>query len=199
MKNTPSSRALRLVRRAGLLRPRDLDAHGIPRVYLQRLLAEGELERVSFGLYRIADSARDEHQSLAEVLRRAPQGVLCLLTALQFHGLTTQAPHEVWLALPPGAWRPRNSNTPIRVVHPSGEALTHGVQERVIGGVRARIYSPAKTVADCFKFRSRVGLDVALEALRDFRSRRGSMDELWRAAVACRVGRVMKPYLEATG
>lgn len=198
-KDTPTNRALNLVRRAGVLRPRDLDAHGIPRTYLQRLLKRGLVERVAFGLYRVAGGELTERQSQVEAARRVPDGVLCLLTALQIHELTTQSPHEVWMAVRAKAWRPRTSPVPIRIVHLSGPAFEYGVEERLIGGARLRVFSAAKTVADCFKFRGRVGLDVALEALRDYRRKhRGGMDALWSAAEVCRVTRVMKPYLEAT-
>ena len=198
-KDTPTNRTLYLVKRAGILRPRDLDAHGIPRTYLQRLLERGLVERVAFGLYRLVGSELTERQSQIEAARRVPDGVSCLLTALQFHELTTQSPHEVWVAVRAKAWRPKATPVPIRIVHLSGPAFEYGIEERVIGGVRLRVYSAAKTVADCFKFRGKIGLDVALEALRDYRRKhRGGMDALWRAAEVCRVTRVMKPYLEAT-
>lgn len=199
MKTTPAERTLNLVRKAGVLRPRDLDAHGIQRTYLQRLLEQGLLERVAFGLYRITGAELTEKQSQIEVIRRVPEGVLCLLTALQYHELTTQSPREVWVAVRAKAWRPRTSPVPLHIVHLSGAAFEYGVEAHVVGGVTMRVYSAARTVADCFKFRSRVGLDVALESLRDYRrKRRGGMDALWRAAEVCRVARVMKPYLEAT-
>lgn len=198
-KATPTDRTLDLVKRAGILRPRDLDAHGIPRTYLQRLLERGLVERVAFGLYRLAGSELTEQQSQIEATRRVPDGVLCLLTALQFHGLTTQGPHEVWVAVRAKAWRPKTTSVPIRIVHLSGAAFEHGIEKHVVGGVPLRVYSASKTVADCFKFRGKVGLDVALEALRDYRRKhRSGMDALWRAAEVCRVTRVMQPYLEAT-
>ena len=199
MTNSPTERTLELVRKAGVLRPRDLDAHGIPRTYLQRLSERGVLERVSFGLYRLAGGELTEKQSQVEAARRIPDGVLCLLTALQFHGLTSQSPHEVWVAVRAKAWRPKAGSVPLRIVHLTGPAFEHGVETHEVGGVTLRVYSAAKTVADCFKFRSRVGLDVAMEALRDYRKRhRGGMDALWKAAEVCRVTNVMKPYLEAT-
>lgn len=199
MKSSPIDRTLKLVRDAGVLRPRDLDAHGIPRTYLQRLLERGLLERVAFGLYRLPGSDLTERQSLLEAARRVPDGVLCLLTALQFHELTTQGPHEIWVAVRAKAWRPRTSPVPLRIVHLSGRAFEYGIEEHATGGAKLRVYSVAKTVADCFKFRNKVGLEVTLEALRDYRKKhRGGMDALWRAAEVCRVTRVMKPYLEAS-
>lgn len=199
MATSPTERTLELVKKAGVLRPRDLDAHGIPRTYLQRLRERGVLERVSFGLYRLAGGDLTEKQSQVEAARRIPDGVLCLLSALQFHGLTSQSPHEVWVAVRAKAWRPKAGSVPLRIVHLTGPAFEHGVEAHEVGSVTLRVYSAAKTVADCFKFRSRVGLDVAMDALRDYRKQhRGGMDALWKAAQVCRVTRVMKPYLEAT-
>jgi predicted transcriptional regulator of viral defense system len=132
------------------------------------------------------------------VARRVPRGVVCLLSALLFHRLTTQLPSDVWLALPPKARRPKAAPVSLRLVHVSGKALTAGVEEHEIEKVRVKIYSPAKTVADCFKFRNKVGQDVALEALREcWRERKATMDELWRYAKICRVANVMRPYLES--
>ena len=123
---------------------------------------------------------------------------MCLLSALRFHGLTTQAPSEVWIALDPKAWKPKADGLPLRVVRMSGKALVEGVKEHQIEGVMVRVYNPAKTVADCFKYRNKIGLDVALEALRDYQHKlRAGRDDLWRYAKICRVARVMRPYLEA--
>jgi hypothetical protein len=190
--------ALELVRHRGMVRPRDLPPLGIPRDYLDRLRRRGLVDRVGRGLYAWPEADVGEHHSLAEAARRVPGGVVCLLSALRFHGLTTQAPHEVWVALPPKAWQPRIDFPRIRVVRFSGPALTTGVEEHTIEGTIVRVYDPAKTVADCFKFRNKIGLDVALEALRDgWRSRRFTMDTLWEAAKACRMTNVMRPYLES--
>jgi predicted transcriptional regulator of viral defense system len=193
-----ADQALALAREAGILRPRDLEQHGIAREYLTRLTQQGALERVGRGLYIVAGAELSESHSLAEAARRAPGGVVCLLSALRFHDLTTQAPFEVWLALPPGAWRPRLGTPPLRIVRFSGQALTEGIEEHVVESVRVRVYTPAKTVADCFKFRNKIGLDVALEALREtWRARRATMDDLWNYAQICRVTTVMRPYLES--
>jgi predicted transcriptional regulator of viral defense system len=146
----------------------------------------------------LPDAELTEHHSLAEAAKRAPDGVVCLLSALRFHELTTQAPFEVWLAIPAAARTPKSNSLPLRIVRFSGNALTEGVEEHLVEGVPVRVYSPAKTVADCFKFRNKIGLDVALEALREtWRARRATMDELWRYAEVCRVGKVMRPYLES--
>lgn len=187
-----------LAKAKGILRPRDLAAKGIPRAVLQRLCDSGELTRTGRGLYVAETDNITENHTLAQVALLAPRGVVCLLSALRFHGLTTQMPGEVWLAISPKARRPKSDAVGIRPVHFSGAALTEGVTTQVIEKVPVRIYSPAKTVADCFKARNKIGLDVATEALRDYwRKRKGTMDELLRFAKICRVARVMQPYLES--
>lgn len=197
MPTSHAERILVLARQKGVLRPRDLEAEGIPREYLRRLHRRGVLERVGRGLYVLQGSNPTQHRTLAEVGKWVPRGVICLLSALQFHALTTQMPHRVWLALDNKAWQPQVS-LPVRVVRFSGEAFTSGVEEHQIEGVTVRVYSPAKTVADCFKFRNKIGLDVALEALRDCRRQdKCGNDDLWRFAKVCRQTKVMKPYMEA--
>jgi predicted transcriptional regulator of viral defense system len=191
-------RVLGLVQRTGVLRPRDLDADGIPREYLRRLLDEGLLERTGRGLYVVAGSKPTPNHTLAEVCKRIPHGVVCLLSALRFHELTTQAPFEVWLAIDEKARLPKVDYPPMRIARFSGKALEFGVQEHRIEGVAVRVYSPAKTIADCFKYRNKTGLDVALEALRDcWKQRRTTMDGLLAAAKVCRAANVMRPYLES--
>jgi predicted transcriptional regulator of viral defense system len=191
-------RVLDLVRRKGVLRPRDLDADGIPREHLRRLLDEGLLERTGRGLYVIAGSKPTPNHTLAEACKRVPHGFVCLLSALRFHELTTQAPFEVWLAIDEKARLPKVDYPPIRIVRFSGAALEFGVQEHRVESVAVRVYSPAKTIADCFKYRNKIGLDVALESLRDCRQkRRATTDELWAAAKVCRVANVMRPYMES--
>jgi len=193
-----SDKVLEAVKQAGVLRPRDLDRYGIAREYLGRLERAGKLQRIGRGLYALPDAHPTEHRDLAAVAKRVPDGVICLLSALRFHELTTQAPHQVWLAIDRKARRPRMDHPPLRIVRFSGAALHEGIEEHVLEGVRARVFSPAKTVADCFKYRHKIGLDVAIEALREgHRSQRFSMDELWRYAGICRVRNVMRPYLEA--
>ena len=195
---TKQEEVLALVRRAGMLRPRDLDRYGIARTYLQRLEQRGLLERAGRGLYRLPSAEVTEHHGLATACKLVPRGVICLLSALQFHDLTTQAPFEVWMAIDVRARRPRGTTPPLRIVRFSGRALTEGVAVHEIEGVRVRVYGPAKTVADCFKYRNKIGLDVALETLRDYRRQHpAGMDELWHFARTCRVSNVMRPYLEA--
>lgn len=193
-----ADKILELARKAGVLRPRDLDIHGIPRTYLSRLCAAGKLQRIGRGLYVLPENDITEHHSLAEVGKRVPRGVICLLSALQFHQLTTQAPFEIWLAIGEKDWRPRMEYPPLRTVRFSKAALRAGIEKHQIEGVTVQVYSPAKTVADCFKYRNKIGLDVAIEALREcWRSRRCSMDELWHYADICRVRNVIRPYLES--
>jgi predicted transcriptional regulator of viral defense system len=190
--------ALRLVKKRGMARPHDLLEEDIPPDYLDRLCRRGLVERVSRGLYAWPRARVGEHHGLAEATRKAPRGIVCLLSALRFHGLTSQAPHEVWLALPPKAWSPRVTYPKLRIVRFSGSALSDMVERHEIEGVAVRVYGPAKTVADCFKFRNKVGTDVALESLRDcWRERRATMDEFWEAARICRMTNVMRPYLES--
>lgn len=188
----------RMVRRSGVFRSRDLKKDGIPRQYLRQAKDRGLVRRIGRGLYVAADSPATEHHSLAEAAKRVPNGIVCLLSALRFHQLTTQSPHEVWMAIPRKARRPRVDHPPLRIVRFSGAALEYGVLAKKVEGVPIRVYNPAKTVADCFKYRNKIGLDVALEALRDcYRQRKATMDELWEAAKVCRVARVMQPYLES--
>jgi predicted transcriptional regulator of viral defense system len=190
-------KVIEVVRRLGVARPRDLAARGMPGSYLHRLARQGVLERVGRGLYRIAGEEVSERQSLAEACKRVPHGVVCLLSALQFHELTTQSPFEVWIAIDVKARRPKLDYPPLRVVRFSKEALAQGVTTHDVDGVEVRVYEAAKTVADCFKYRNKIGLDVALEALQDYRRQRKSMDKLWRYAEVCRVAKVMRPYVEA--
>ena len=198
MPNSTEDKVMTLVKHTGVLRPRDLRQHHIPRQYLLRLQRRGQLQKVGRGLYIASETHLTEHHSLVEACKRVPRGIICLLSALRFHGLTTQAPSEVWMAIDDKAWRPKVGNPRLRVVRFSGEALASGIEDHIIEKVRVRVYGPAKTVADCFKYRNKIGLDVALEALRDcWRHRRATMDELWKYAKVCRVANVMRPYLES--
>ncbi|MHB9026787.1 MAG: type IV toxin-antitoxin system AbiEi family antitoxin domain-containing protein [Armatimonadota bacterium] len=196
-----SKKLLRLqhaLRERGVMRAGELVALGVSREYLRKLVARGILERIGHGLYRLPDNAVTPYHSLVEASQRVPHGVICLLSALRFHQVTTQAPHEVWVAIDRRAWHPHVTDFPLRLVNFSGSALTEGMEEHLIEGVAVRVYSLAKTVADCFKYRNKIGLDVALEALRDsLRAKRVTVDALWHFAKVCRVSNVMRPYLEA--
>lgn len=193
-----SQRILELARSQSLLRAADVREHGESAQLLLKLHQAGKLQRVARGVYSLPDCALTEHQSLAEVCQRVPRAVICLLSALQFHQIGTQAPHEVWIALPEGAQTPAVDYPPLRIMRLRGEAYTDGIDTVMDHGNPIRLYSLAKTITDCFKFRHKVGLDVALEALKDaWRERRVTMDELTRSARINRVERVMQPYLEA--
>ena len=196
---TKMGRLRRLVRENGMLRAADLAPHGIPAEYLSRLCAEGVLVRTGHGLYRTAAAPETAQFGLAQAAKLIPRGVVCLLSALRFHEIGTQLPHEVWLALDRRAARPRvAAGLGVRLVRFSGRALEEGVDMHGVEGVPVRVYCPAKTVADCFKYRNKIGLDVALEALREvLRTRQCTMDELWRYAAVCRVTAIMRPYMEA--
>lgn len=189
---------LNLADQRGLLRSRDLTELGLPTVALTRLVRLGLLVRVARGLYALPHRHVSEHGSLAEVARKHPQSIVCLLSALRVHNLTTQAPFQVWLAIPNKARAPKLDYPPLRIVRLSGAALIEGVEGRRIDGVNVRVTNIARTVVDCFKFRNKIGLDVALEALREsVRSKRVSLDELWGYAVLFRVANVMRPYMES--
>ena len=190
-------RLLDFVRLAGLVRSRDLAAIGVPRAYLQRLVDRGALVQHARGIYGLSGAPITENHSLAQTCTHLPNGVVCLVSALRFHGITTQLPHEVWIAIERGTWTPISTGTKLRIFHFSCDSMTAGIEAHSVEGVRVQVYSVSKTIADCFKFRNKVGLDVAIEALREgWRMHRFTMDELWTYAKVCRVSNVMRPYLE---
>lgn len=195
---THASQLLDLAKSRGLITAHDLCVAGIPRVSLTRAVRRGQLDRIGRGVYGLPGRSVTEHSTFAEVSLRVPKGVVCLLSALRFHELTTQAPFEVWLAIDNKALAPRIDYPPLRIVRFSGAAMSEGVEEHLIDGVPVRITSVAKTVADCFKYRNKIGLDVALEALREaWHGKRMTSDDLWAMAKISRVANVMRPYLEA--
>jgi predicted transcriptional regulator of viral defense system len=190
--------ALAMLRAQGILRPADLQRKGLPPDYLRDFKRNKLAEEVARGTYAPINHRPTENHSYAVVAKRVPHGVICLLSALSFHRLTTQNPSKVWLAVDQKAWAPRLTYPPIRLVRFSGEALTTGVEEQLVEGVKLHVYSVAKTIADLFKFRYKVGLDVAMEALRDgLKARQTTRNEIMRYARICRVARVMQPYLES--
>lgn len=201
MSKTPThaEKALRVAKGRGIARARDFRAAGIPATYLARLTATGQLVRLGRGLYRHADFA--EHHTahdLAEAARRVPHGIVSLLSALRVHGLTTQLPRSIWLTLSSKARAPKNMPVHCEIVRASEPMLSAGRTTVSIEGVDVPITNVAKTVVDCFKYRRRVGADVALEALRDaLGQRKTTRKELWHYAGICRVRAVMRPYLEA--
>ena len=180
-----------------LLRPSDAVAHGRSRQYLAQLARKGLLHKVARGLYALPQRQASEFASLAEIASKHPKVQVCLLSALAFHGLTTQAPFEVWIAIDNKERAPRLDYPPTRIVRFSGAAQTEGVEVHEIEGIPVLVTSVAKTIADCFKYRNKIGLDVALEALKEaWRDKRVTMDELWHFGQICRVHNVMRPYLE---
>jgi len=198
MGKSRTTQLLALARRRGVLRAKDLAAQGIPRVYLSRLHRDGLLERPTRGVYVLADADVTEHHSLAEACRRVPHGIVCLLSALRFHDLTTQAPFEVWLAIDRKARMPKVDHPPLRIVRFSGADLTKGVEKYTVEGVTTQVTTPSRTVADCFVYRNKIGLDVGIEALRDcLRKKKATVDAISLAAKERRMLNVMRPYLEA--
>ena len=196
--DTHTQRVLDLLNRKGILRASDLDDIGAPRMVLTRMTAKGQLEKLSRGIYRLPDSQGSEHESLATIATKVPQAVFCLLTALQFHEVTTQLPRQVWIAMPRGSHAPKIDYPPIKMIQFAGDAYSEGIEILERDQVKLRVYCVAKTVADCFKHRNKIGLDVALEALKEARAqKKASADDLWRFAKICRVANVMRPYLEA--
>ena len=196
---TQRSRALALLGLQPILRLKDFTAQDVGPETLARLVREGMIVRVARGLYQRADASADAGHSLAEAAALVPKGVVCLISALQFHELTLQMPSAVWMAIDRTAWRPRIEYPPVRFVRFSGTALTDGVKRHRIEGVEVAITDPARTIVDCFRYRGKVGLDVALEGLREgLRQRKVTSDQLWRHATKMRVWSVLKPYVEAT-
>lgn len=198
MPRTAAERILKLAAKQPLVRTRDVVRLGMARETLLRLYRQGLLSRPARGVYSLAEARVTEHHSLAVAAKLVPRGVVCLLSALRFHGLTTQDPHEVWMAIDFKAHKPSVLSPALRVVRFSGPALVDGIEVHEIEGVGVQVYSAAKTVADCFKYRHKIGIDVPIEALREaLRSRKATVDEIHRFAKVCRVAKVMQPYLES--
>lgn len=196
--DTHTQRILDLAKRQGIVRPLDLDAIGAPRVALTRMTAAGQLEKTGRGLYRLPGNHGTETESLSAVATKVPKAIFCLLTALQFHELTTQLPRRVWIAMPRGSHVPRIDYPPLTMVQFSGQAYAAGVETHERDQTTLRVYGVAKTIVDCFKCRNTIGLDVALEALKQAQAQsKVKIDELWHFAKICRVANVMRPYLEA--
>jgi predicted transcriptional regulator of viral defense system len=188
----------KIAKNRGMVKAMDIEASGISRNYLYTLNKAGFLQKKARGVYTLPDYPITEHYDIIEISKRAPNAVICLISALSFHNITTQIPHEIWITVPRGSWRPNIDNPPLNLTYVSGEAYSYGIIEHEISGVKVKVYTPAKTVADCFKFRNKVGLDVAIEALKEtWRSKKATMDELMDAAKVCKVSKIMRPYLEA--
>jgi predicted transcriptional regulator of viral defense system len=194
----PLQKIMLYIREHGMVRPRDIEGIGLSREYLVRLHRQGKLNRSGRGIYTVPDANVTERHSYAEVAKRVPEAVICLLSALAFHEITTQSPPSVWIALRKGARKPAISSPSLRIVRLSGPSLTEGIENHQVEGVPVRVYSAAKTVADCFKFRNKIGLDIAIEVLKDcLRQKKASINEVYRYAKICRVSNVIRPYMEA--
>jgi len=198
MHESHADKLLRLTGAQPAVSTRELTAAGVPQRVLSRMAASGGLRRVGRGLYTGSDALPSAHQSVIEVTKQAPKAVVCLLSALEIHEVGVQAPFEVWIALPAGTHAPRNTGTALRVTRLSGAAFSEGIETMVIDGAPVRVYNLAKTITDCFKLRGKVGLDVALETLREaWKARKVTMDDLSRYAKVNRMTNVMRPYIEA--
>jgi len=197
-RNNKKEQILELVRNSGIVTTAEVRSQGIHHEYLRQLRAEGKLVLLGRGRYMLPDAEVTANHSLAVAAKAVRKGVICLLSALRYHEIGTQSPHEVWMAIDRRAARPRIKYPKLRVMRFSGKALAEGIEEENVEGVPVKVYNPAKTVADCFKYRNKVGVDVALEALRDvIHNRRCTIDELWKYAKVCRVTKTMRPYMEA--
>ena len=189
---------MQYIREHGIVGPRDIEAIGLQREYLLRLHRQGKLNRPTRGIYTLPDADVTEHHSYAQVTKRVPGATVCLLSALAFHEITTQSPASVWVALPKGARKPALDSPSLRIVRLSGLSLTTGIENHQVDGVPVRVYSAAKTVADCFKFRNKIGLNIAIEALKDcLHQKKANVNEIYRYAKVCRVSNVIRPYMEA--
>ncbi len=187
-----------IVRNRTLVRSKEIQGLSMSRSHLWNLAKAGKIERVGRGLYRSKEAPISANETLLEIAKRVPLGVLCLSSALRYHELTTENPFEVWLAIERGTWSPKLDYPPARVVHFSEAAFKFGIETHLVDGAQLRVYSPAKTVADCFKFRSKVGTETAIQALRSsYREKKATMDQLWSAAKVCRVVNIMRPYMES--
>jgi len=193
-----SKRILALAAKRQILRSKDASALGVARNYLSRLVQKGLLKKLGRGIYTSPSSPVSEHLSLMQVACRVPKGVICLLSALYFHNLTSQSPREVWIAIDAKAWAPHVLSPKTRFIRMSGSGFQFGVKEHRVRGGTLRVYTPAKAVVDCFKFRNKIGIAVAVEALRECRRlKKASINEIWAAAKVCRLANVMRPYLES--
>jgi predicted transcriptional regulator of viral defense system len=198
MPRNHAAKLLRLAEAQPAVSARELTAAGVPQRVLSRMSARGHLRRVGRGLYTSAAASPSAHQSVIEVTKQAPKAVVCLLSALEIHEVGVQAPFEIWIALPSGTHAPKGTGTAIRVTRLTGAAFSEGIETVVLDGAPVRVYSLAKTITDCFKLRSKVGLEVALEALREgWKARKVTMDDLAHYAKVNRMTNVMRPYVEA--
>jgi predicted transcriptional regulator of viral defense system len=193
---TIRERVLEVARKQSVFRAGDVHDATDPRSTLRRMATQGEIIRVGRGLYALADAEITGNHSFVEATKRYPGGVICLTSALFFHGIGTQMPYEIWMMRTDRKMTP-NKDFPIRFVYGTGAAFSHGAETHLIEGMEVSIFTPPKTIADCFKYRNKIGLDVAIEALKEgWRAKRFTMDELWEAAKTCRVQNIIQPYVE---
>ncbi len=196
MKTT--EKIFKIANERGIIQAKDLEEIGITRNHLYELCKKGKLQRISRGMYMLPDAEINEYQPLIEITKKIPSAVICLISALYFHELTTQLPNEIWIAVPVNTWRPKFEYPKLNYTVLNEKTYRFGIQAFNLHGTNVKVYSPAKTVADCFKFRNKVGLDVAIEALREaWLNRKITIDEIAEAAKVNRVFKIMKPYLEA--
>lgn len=193
-----TEKILSLAKKQGMLRVHDLTKRNIHPEYLRRLCQKGILIKLGKGLYALENADFSVHVGMAQIAKKIPNCVICLLSSLRFHELGTQNPSEIWIAIDRSSATPRIEYPPLRVARFSGKAMTEGIEHHKIEGVKVKIFNPAKTIADCFKYRNKIGIDVAIEALRDcLKKRLCTIDQLWHYAQICRVANIMRPYLEA--
>ncbi len=199
-KNQPSQRDLAVahLRASGMSRLSELIAKGVTAATVSRLEREGVLMRLARGLYQLADASLDMHHTFAEASKLVPKGVICLTSALAFHGLTDQIPPKIWIAIGPKEWRPKFQYPPVRFARFSGPRLQLGVENHLIDGVSVPIFGVAKTIADLFRYRQTVGVNVALEGLREaLRQKKASPSEIAREAADAKIWKIMEPYVSA--
>lgn len=197
MKITHETRIIKMLEKTSTLRSCDLKKMHIPRMTLARMIEAGVLEKVARGLYRKSGVLVSENEELITVAKKTPKAVFCLFTALRFHDLTTQPARGVWIAMPHGSHAPAMQYPHVKMIQLTGQVYSSGIETVVTDHVKIKVYNPAKTVVDCFKFRNKIGLDVALEALKDaLRKKKVTLDELYRFAKIERVLKIMQPYLE---
>jgi len=199
MKKTSQQQlVLQMVQDKGIIRPRDLKEKGISRSILSRLVAQNKLEKIDRGLYRKVNAPYSEHESLVRLTYKAPRAVICLLSALEFYSITTELPRNVWIAMPKGSHKPRMDYPPVKMTTYSTKTYRAGIQKKIIDKVEVKIYSLEKTIADCFKYRNKIGIDVAIEALKEAKQKHRILaDKLWEYCKICGVTNVIRPYMQA--
>lgn len=189
---------IKKIEKKGVVRSFEIEELGVSREYIRQLKDEGIIERAGRGIYTLPDADVSTFHSYVEAAKLVPKGIICLLSALSFHQITTQLPSRIWMAIETHSLKPTKADVPLKIVYFSKKAFTEGVEEHEIEGSLVKIYNPAKTVADCFKYRNKIGLDVATEALKDcLKMKKCSVNELWKYAKICRVTTIIKPYVEA--